>query len=71
MQRTMAVAIRFGFTRRRADVTVDGEDISLFLKLQQRLTTLERDKASSASRIEEIGRESHKTDVRRAQDMNE
>lgn len=47
----------------------DGEDVGLVLKLQQRLKTVEKDKASLASRIEELERESPTADVRRAQDM--
>ncbi|EFX83009.1 hypothetical protein DAPPUDRAFT_100958 [Daphnia pulex] len=47
----------------------DSEDVGLVLKLQQRLKTVEKDKASLATRVEELERESPTADVRRAQDM--
>lgn len=47
----------------------DSEDVGLVLKLQQRLKTVEKDKATLATRVEELERESPTADVRRAQDM--
>ena len=55
----------YGSVRHRPE----NEDVGLLLKLQQRLKTVEKDKATLETRIEELERESPTADVRRAQDI--
>ncbi len=47
----------------------NGDDISILIKMRQRIKTIDKERADLKTRVEELERESPTADVRRAQDM--